>query len=252
MNIYDYFISNKYTNLYLAIIDKAKSENRFKTHNGTLELHHIIPKSIGGNNDKENLVLLTCKEHFICHILLTKILTGDSHYKMLCAVKRMAGVDRYGVKLTSKVYSSIREEHALKAKAKYKGKPRPEHVRKALIESNIGRELSVETRAKLRNLWLGTKRSAEDCLKISQGQIGKTFTEKRKFNIIKGRCIKFLQHFYLHYDVLNQETFIDAKDKGILNKRTCLSLATIEKYLGGIPTKKDILQFPYAEQQVES
>ena len=34
------------------------------------ESHHIIPKWMGGSNKKENLVLLTAREHYICHYLL--------------------------------------------------------------------------------------------------------------------------------------------------------------------------------------
>lgn len=34
------------------------------------ECHHIIPKSCGGTNDKDNLIDLFAKEHFIAHKLL--------------------------------------------------------------------------------------------------------------------------------------------------------------------------------------
>jgi hypothetical protein len=37
------------------------------------ELHHITPKCMGGSNDKDNLVRLTAREHYIAHKLLTKI-----------------------------------------------------------------------------------------------------------------------------------------------------------------------------------
>ena len=37
------------------------------------EIHHIIPKCMGGTDDKSNLVKLTAREHYIAHKLLTKI-----------------------------------------------------------------------------------------------------------------------------------------------------------------------------------
>lgn len=37
------------------------------------ENHHILPKCLGGDNSKENLVRLTGRQHFICHRLLVKI-----------------------------------------------------------------------------------------------------------------------------------------------------------------------------------
>ena len=36
------------------------------------ESHHITPKWLGGSNKKENLVLLTAKEHYLAHLLLWK------------------------------------------------------------------------------------------------------------------------------------------------------------------------------------
>jgi len=38
------------------------------------ERHHIIPKSLGGNNDHENLVVLWYREHYIAHRLLVKMI----------------------------------------------------------------------------------------------------------------------------------------------------------------------------------
>ena len=84
-------IRNKYFYIYHNIILKAKCQERFKGDGNYYERHHIIPKSIGGNNDEHNLVLLTAKEHFICHHLLTKIYPeNDSlHYAfcMMCNMK---------------------------------------------------------------------------------------------------------------------------------------------------------------------
>lgn len=37
------------------------------------ENHHIIPSSLGGSNDNCNLVRLSYREHFICHVLLYRI-----------------------------------------------------------------------------------------------------------------------------------------------------------------------------------
>lgn len=36
------------------------------------EKHHILPKSMGGDNSKNNIILLTAREHYIAHLLLYK------------------------------------------------------------------------------------------------------------------------------------------------------------------------------------
>ena len=51
-------------------MDKALKRKEF---NGYSEIHHIIPKSLGGKDSKDNLVKLSAKEHFIAHRLLAKI-----------------------------------------------------------------------------------------------------------------------------------------------------------------------------------
>jgi len=70
-----------YELIYDNIIKKRK---RQPITEGYFEIHHILPKSIGGTDNKENLVSLTAKEHFICHLLLTKMYpVGSVEYKKM-------------------------------------------------------------------------------------------------------------------------------------------------------------------------
>lgn len=57
---------------YDSLIESRRSLGRDKT-NGYFESHHIVPRCLGGLDNAENLILLTAKEHFIAHLLLTKI-----------------------------------------------------------------------------------------------------------------------------------------------------------------------------------
>ena len=54
------YLSNKYGKWYSALINKALTQNI----TGYSERHHIIPKSLGGNNSKDNIVRLTARQHF--------------------------------------------------------------------------------------------------------------------------------------------------------------------------------------------
>ncbi len=69
---------------YNSIIDKARNQDRSKKDGNYYEYHHIIPKSFGGNNKKENLILLTAREHYICHLLLTKMCTEKHNKIKMC------------------------------------------------------------------------------------------------------------------------------------------------------------------------
>lgn len=72
-----------YQKIYNSIIEKAKNRS---IQNEYFEKHHIVPKSMGGNNLIENLVDLYPKEHFICHHLLAKIYNNK---EMWCAFSMM-------------------------------------------------------------------------------------------------------------------------------------------------------------------
>lgn len=82
------FIQNKYTSWYYNIITKAQT--RILPIDTYIEKHHIIPKSLGGNNSTENLVKLTAREHFICHLLLIKMTNGNRKMKMKFAFSCMS------------------------------------------------------------------------------------------------------------------------------------------------------------------
>ena len=62
-----------YNKIYNNIIERAKQRKIENPINGYKELHHVIPRSIGGSNEQSNLVELTLKEHFLCHELLVYI-----------------------------------------------------------------------------------------------------------------------------------------------------------------------------------
>jgi hypothetical protein len=54
------------------------------------ENHHILPKSLGGGDEPENMVRLTYREHFIAHWLLTKFHVGSDLRKMQRALLAMS------------------------------------------------------------------------------------------------------------------------------------------------------------------
>jgi len=106
------FVDNKYTKWYYNIVANALA----RTTVGYKEKHHIIPKSLGGADDMSNLVVLTAREHFICHWLLVKCTSGNAKEKMIYALNGMRrsskNHERYETKITAKVYETVRKESA--------------------------------------------------------------------------------------------------------------------------------------------
>lgn len=91
-----------YEKLYYAIINKALrkelSGQRWKGDGNYYEKHHIKPKSLGGKDIDKNLVLLTPKEHYLCHWLLFKrfIIGTIERKKMLKAWFMMSAIGDTG------------------------------------------------------------------------------------------------------------------------------------------------------------
>lgn len=157
------FIDNKYTRWYFTIISNAQSRDNVT---GYTEKHHIIPRSLGGNNQLDNLVVLTAREHFVCHLLLPSMLEGKNKRKMYHALWNMANQfrdyqERY--KVTSHLYEIIRKKNAEALKIENTGKP----------SKNKGRTISPEWREKLRQANLGKKRSSESCAKQAATMLGR-------------------------------------------------------------------------------
>ena len=80
-----------YKKHYNLLVEKAILNNT--QHKSNYEKHHIIPSSLGGSNDIDNLVLLTPKEHFIAHFLLLKIYKLSQNYIMLYCIYKILDED---------------------------------------------------------------------------------------------------------------------------------------------------------------
>lgn len=164
------FIDNKYTHWYYIIVNAAVS--RASTTDYT-EKHHIIPRSLGGNNSVSNLVKLTAKEHFVCHRLLTKMVCEDAaKIKMHNAAFQMtinsSNQTRY--KITSRTYEVLKRN---KSKAMmgntYGRRPMLEETKQKISEAKKGKSVNK-----------GKKISAEQKEKLSVALKGRTPWNKGK------------------------------------------------------------------------
>jgi len=212
----------KYTKWYINIIQKAleknsnKSRKNLKQTYGYVEMHHIFPKSFNSDyaKDKDNLVFLSPKEHFICHLCLSKMFTGEFKNKMVYAFfilksKNKHQSNRY---YSSRFYSLIRKNHFernqfvrlyLKENVKYIHKHKTEEIdsfiengwstimteeyKKGRVGNMKGRKHSKETREKISNAHKGTikpwlvNKSEEDLKKMVEN-VKKTKEKNKKID----------------------------------------------------------------------
>ncbi len=96
-----------YRKIYENIIERAKIVNVSKKEGIYYEKHHIRPKSIGGTDKDENIVILTAREHFIAHWVLCRLYPKND--KLLCAWNRMtSGNYNNGERYNSHAYEYAR------------------------------------------------------------------------------------------------------------------------------------------------
>ena len=78
---YENFIHNKFFHYYIHIVSTCQIIDSRNS-----EKHHILPKSLGGTDNKENIILVPYKAHFVLHRLLTKFTKGKDKCKMCLAI----------------------------------------------------------------------------------------------------------------------------------------------------------------------
>lgn len=189
-----------YEKIYENLINSRKNLNRkrFKRSNSSFvyyENHHIVPKCFGGTNEKENLVLLTAREHFVAHLLLVYCNKGDKKRKMSYALWRLCGCnDRSKRKYNSHQYDL---------------------AKKIMIEANIGKKMSEYTKAKLKE---GNKN------KIITEELKKRMSESAKQSFKSGNR----KSPPPHNDITKEKISIAHKGK-IHSEETCKKMSEQRK-----------------------
>lgn len=156
---------NKYEKWYNLITLAGKA-----VREGYTEKHHILPKSLGGEDSGRNLTNLTAREHFICHWLLTKIYpTGQEHWKMINAFRMMRAENlkqqRYKTKITARAYENLKKEYSKLQSERNRGENNPmwgkahtAEARKTISQKNTGKKLTEEQIARQIAAQTGRKR----------------------------------------------------------------------------------------------
>ena len=193
------FIDNKYTRIYNSIIENARNR---ETPAGRLEKHHIIPKCFfktgtksnispgwleGNPQDINNLINLTPREHFICHLLLVKMCTNNiAKSKMVFALTRFINSPFHIGHITSRRFEEITKLKAQSTSLMNKGRKRTtpirDETRRKLSEASRRRRkghtpehLANVIASNKSRIWTNEMRE-----KLRQHNLGKTNTTKGK------------------------------------------------------------------------
>lgn len=220
-----------YSSIYCALISK-RLQNPISKDDEYCEAHHIIPRSEGGEDCKENLVNLTAREHYVAHLLLEKIYKDN---KMSCAVWFMSNSKNVGLrnyKVSSRSYERQRKHFS------------------SIAKTWIHYKISDATRAKMSKAHIGNKsalgsvRSKETRQKISESKMGcknpnygKHFSYEHRMKIAQacmghGKAIQQFSKDGKH--IADYETITSASNKlGIIRTSIVNCLRGSSKTSGG-------------------
>ena len=81
-----------YFEIYENLILKRKNSEVLKKG---FEVHHILPRSLGGKDNDENLVRLTPREHSVAHSLLYMAIKEQGFSNRLVIAARWLGIMHY-------------------------------------------------------------------------------------------------------------------------------------------------------------
>jgi hypothetical protein len=222
-----------YQKIYDQLIDRAKTRKL----EGYKERHHIIPKCLGGNDEKENLVDLTAREHYIAHIILCKIYPDNKklYYASWMMINRKSqGQDRDYV-VSSRMYQYIKENlsHTDETKEKFRNKKLSMETRNKISEtlkqqgikppSRLGWTHSDTTKEKLRILNSNKKITAEQIEKMRKTKLERygdaTWNGTPKSTLTSEERLLLIKEKRRNYYLQNRERILQGvKDRYIKNK----------------------------------
>jgi hypothetical protein len=178
-----------YTRIYNQIIKRAQNRKL----EGYVEKHHIVPKCIRGLDVTENIVKLTAREHFLCHMLLCEI--HPLEYKLKHALFLMAiGKQKVREKtyvIGSRVYERLKTEYS----EMLTGKPQTQETKNKKSKSMLD-VWNGKTKEEMSEIgqkrWNTRKKNGTDKItwgdKISQSLKGRDTTQANQ-----SRCKPILQ-----------------------------------------------------------
>jgi hypothetical protein len=185
------------------------------------EYHHIVPKCLGGTDEKQNIVLLPYKAHFICHLILTKIYPENRKLKHALSMMCVAN------KFQNRLFSSSQYETARKSRsAALKGIPRDESVKQKLRKpkvdsSNYRKPKSISHRMNIGKAHKGKKHDWHHKIVKSPGY--KEYHERRKDSMLMKK--NYHRQNFIKMNILRKEYYSLYPD---------ISTSTMRRYLRGL------------------
>ncbi len=109
----------KYARIYEQFIASRRAS---PAPSGYSEEHHIVPRSLGGTDDPENLIRLTPEDHYFAHCCLAKIYGGTQWASVVMMGLSRKDGKRWHIRARY-MYGAARRRYAQESSARQTGQP---------------------------------------------------------------------------------------------------------------------------------
>jgi len=150
-----------YEKIYKDLVAKCKPRGLDKKSvDYYTEIHHIVPRCMGGSDEDENLVMFTAREHFVAHLLLWK--ANPDNISLMWSAYRTS--NSHKDKINSRMHAILREKQANAMSSRVVS----EETRSKISKTLTGHKRSKESIEKGRLKATGQKRSEETVRKLTE------------------------------------------------------------------------------------
>lgn len=181
----------KYFNTYSRLIEKCLNMDKDELSKIYCEVHHILPKCLGGSRKKFNLVKMPIRYHIMAHIVLTEAYPTDDRIltAAFCMINGNGKLDRTSIVISNystRTITRIREifrDSIQGENNKLYGKTRPDSFKEKVAKTSLGDSNAMFGKRGEKSPNYGKPRSEETKKKLSLAVKGKPSGKTRK---IKG------------------------------------------------------------------
>lgn len=194
------------------------------------EEHHILPKCMGGSNDKDNLIDLFAEEHFIAHKLLA--FENQDNEALQRAFGTMAHVRRFGRRYTvsAEDYAYVRSQNAKILKHRWENTEYKESMSDMMTKLWQDKDF----KEKVTSSWKNDER------RKAQSELMKKLNKDpdiidKKINALHKRCDKAVQQLNDNGDVIAEFVSTTEAHRQTGIQQSCISRCCnhLQKTAGG-------------------
>jgi hypothetical protein len=180
---------------YIKIYESLISRRKQHTATGYTENHHIIMRSMGGDDSDSNLVRLTGREHWVAHLLLYRIYRNRQTI-FACHMMSMRCEER-GIPFikNSRMYEHIRKQHAkfmsVKNKISSAGKANSQYGTRWICNIETKENKKISKNDQIPENWIAGRNKWKIKKREKSNRFGKKLSEETKIKIsIKNKISK--------------------------------------------------------------